>query len=144
MGIYGKSDTVVVWSLFQYVSPTGRKAIEDWRNSLALSRRADFDVFMRNMVKRSKWEYPEIGGLSGKHLKGFFELRWRSENVPHRVGGYFPSDDEFLMLIGWTHNAKKYDPPSALETLRLRKMKLNSGEASGCEYEIATGRTAER
>jgi len=142
MGIYEKNDTVVVWSLFQYVSPTGRKTIEDWRSSLSAIRRADFDVFLRNMVKRSKWEYPEIGGLSGKHLKGFLELRWRSENVPHRVGGYFSGGDEFVMLIGWTHNKKKYDPSSALDTLPIRKKKVSSGEASICEYEIATGRTA--
>lgn len=142
MGIYEKSDTVVVWNLFQYVSPVGRKAIEDWRNSLTVSRRADFDVFLRNLIKRSKWEYPDIDSLSGKHLKGFLELRWRSEKVPHRVGGYFSSDDEFVMLIGWTHNAKKYDPSSALDTLRLRKTKLSSGEASVCEYKIITSRTA--
>ena len=143
MVIYEKSDNVVVWCLFQYVSPTGRKAIEDWRCSLEVSRRADFDVFLRNMVKKLKWEYPEIGGLSGKHLKGFFELRWRSGSVPHRVGGCFSGDDGFVMLIGWTHKGRIYDPPSALDTLPLRKKKLTSAEASICEYEIATGRTTQ-
>lgn len=144
MGIYGKSDTVVVWSLFQYVSSSGRKAIEDWRNSLTISRMADFDIFIRNMMKKPKWEYPDIGGLSGKHLKGFRELRWRSDNIPHRIGGYFSADDEFVMLIGWTHNAKKYDPPSALDTLQLRKKKLTTGEARFCEYSILTGRTVKK
>jgi len=144
MGIYEKSDTVVVWCLFQYVSPNGRKTIEDWRNSLTPVRMADFDVFIRNMAKKSKWEYPEIGGLSGKHLKGLRELRWRSEKVPHRIGGYFSAEDQFVMLIGWTHNAKKYDPPSALETLKTRRKNLTTGEASLCEYTIIASRRASK
>lgn len=140
MGIYEKSDIVVVWCLFQYVSSSGRKAIEDWRNSLTAPRMADFDVFIRNMAKKSKWEYPEIGGFSGRHLKGFREFRWKSENVPHRIGGYFSADDEFVMLIGCTHNAKKYDPPAALDTLQIRRRKLITGEATICEYSVFTSR----
>jgi len=141
MGIYEKSDTGVVFRLVQYVSPSGRKVISDWREGLAtVGRRADMDVFLRNMVKKSVWAYPEIGGFSGKHLKGFRELRWRSDNVPHRIGGYFAADNEFVMLIGFTHNKKKYDPPMALDMLDSRKKKLRSGEATRCEYAITTSR----
>jgi hypothetical protein len=107
-------------------------------------RRADFDVFLRNLVRQSKWEYPDIKALSGKSLKGLRELRWKSENVPHRIGGYSPAGNEFVMLIGWTHNAKKYDPPSALEELPKRMKRVTNGEASTCVYEIITGRTTQR
>ena len=54
MGIYEKSDDVVGWKLLQYVSPMGRRAIDDWRGSLTITRMADFDNFLRNMVKKSK------------------------------------------------------------------------------------------
>jgi hypothetical protein len=142
LGIYEKSDDVVVWKLLQYVSPTGRKVIDDWRGSLTtVVRKADFDSFLRNLVKKSKWVYPDVGGLSGKHLKGLYELRWKSDGVPHRIGGYFAADDEFVMLIGWTHNKKKYDPPTALELILTRKKNLKTGEAALCEYTILTGRT---
>ena len=139
MEIYEKYDVGVLWRLFQYVSPTGRRTIDDWRAALTVAGRADFDVFLRNMAKKSKWQYPDIGGLSDKHLKGFRELRWKSSNVPHRVGGYFSSDAEFVMLIGWTHNAKKYTPPTALDLLVKRSNHLSTGEASICEYSIFTG-----
>jgi hypothetical protein len=125
----------------------GRKAIDDWRSSLTTTCRADFDVFLRNLVKKSKWVYPDIGGLSGKHLKGLYELRWKGSNgVPHRIGGYFPTDtdNEFVMLAGWTHNKKKYDPPSTLESggiLVTRRNKLKTEEATLIGYSILTGHT---
>jgi hypothetical protein len=104
------------------------------------------DVFLRNLVKKSKWTSPDIGGLSGKHLKGLSELRWKGgDGVPHRIGRYFSADDEFIMLVGFTHNKKKYDPPSTLDSggvLLTRKRNLQTGEATLCEYSILTGRTA--
>jgi hypothetical protein len=141
--IYEKNDIRVKWTLFQYVSPLGRPAIDDWREGLTVPRRTDFDVFLRGIVKKSRWVHPDLVSLSGRHLKGFQELRWKGVGgVPHRVGGYFSADDEFVMLIGWTHNQKKYDPPSALESLIKRKKRLTTGEATLREYQILTGKSA--
>jgi len=45
------------WRLYQYVSPAGRRAIDDWRKSLPIGPpRADMDTFLRDMVKRDLWE----------------------------------------------------------------------------------------
>jgi hypothetical protein len=143
MGIYEKSDTGVVWTLF-HTSLSGRSVIEDWRSSLTVPRQADFDVLIRNMIKKVNWVYSDVGALSGKRFKGLYELRWRSEKVPHRIGGYFSADDEFVMLIGWTHNAKKYDPPSALETLLSRRKNLKTEDAKFCVYPISTSRAAKK
>lgn len=141
MGIYEKSYIRVSWRLFEYVSPMSRGAIVDWRSSLpTVSRVADLDTFLRNIVKKADWVYPDVLGLSGRHLNGLHELRWRSDNVPHRIGGYFAADEEFVMLIGWTHNKRKYDPPSALETIIKRRRMLKTGEAGTREYRIITGR----
>lgn len=144
MGIYEKSDIGVVWKLLQYVSPMGRRAIDDWRADQTDAGKADLDVFLRNITKKSQWAYPDMSSLSGKHLKDFRELRWRSGGVPHRIGGYFAAPDEFVMLIGWTHNAKKYTPPDALESLVKRRNRLIKGEASLCEYGIYTGTAAKK
>ena len=138
--IYEKSDNGVLWSLFQYVSPMGRLAIDDWRKGLSATRRASFDVFFRNLVKLPKWKYPDIDSLKGKHLSGFYELRWKSERVPHRVGGYFAAPDEFVILIGWTHNEKKYDPPEALGMLPKRKRQIETEEATIYGFTVAAGR----
>jgi hypothetical protein len=142
--IYEKYDDRVKWTLLEYVSPAGRGTITDWRDGLvSASRKADLDSFLRNMVKKSNWCSPDITGLHGKHLKSLWELRWRSDNgVPHRIGGYFPDEiGIFVMLIGWTHNKKKYDPPSAMETILNRKNFVKTGAATLREYQILTGRT---
>jgi hypothetical protein len=141
VGIYEKSDDRVKWKLLEYVSPSGRPAIENWRDDfVTATRKADLDVFLRNMVKKSDWVPPDITSLKGKHLKGFRELRWRSDDgVPYRIGGYFSADDEFVMLIGWTHNKKKYDPPAALDTLITRRRNLANKEATLREYKVFTG-----
>jgi hypothetical protein len=120
----------------------GRPAISDWRAGLkSKTRIADLDSFLRNMVKIPEWSYPDLGGLSGKSLKGLKELRWRSDGVPHRIGGYFSAPDEFIMLIGWTHNQKKWDPPGALDTLAERRQKIMfAKEATLREYKIITNR----
>jgi hypothetical protein len=93
------------------------------------------------MKKLEVWGYPHLKPLHGKPLKGLHELRWKSQGVPHRIGGYFASADQFVMLIGCTHNAKKYDPPDALsETILVRKKQLQNREASLREYKVLTGR----
>lgn len=140
MEIYEKSDTVVAWKFLQYVSPMGRRAIDDWRASLnGATRRADCDAFLRNLAKLKKWKYPNIDSLKGKKYSGFCELRWKSQNVQHRIGGYFADEQTFVMLVGWTHNAKKYDPPTALDLLPQRRNLLFRNEATLCEFTIFTG-----
>jgi hypothetical protein len=143
--VYEKSDTGVKWKLYEYVSPVPaqRRVITEWRKDLLIPRRADMDVFLRGIVKKSDWTNPDIDWLKGKQA-GFIELRWRGgDKVPHRIGGYFPTDKEFVMLVGWTHNARKYDPPEALDTLVKRKRKVETGEATIREYEVITGRTTQ-
>jgi hypothetical protein len=139
--IYEKSDNVVLWHLWEYVSPAGRKVITDWRDGLpTVTRRADFDAFLRFQVTSRRWEHPELRSFSGKKWKGLYELRWKSDGVPHRIGGYFAAPDEFIMLIGFTHNKKKYDPPDMFETILKRKNLLRIGGATLHEFTILSGK----
>jgi len=128
------------WKFHQFVSPAGRKAIVDWRSGDLSpgNERADLDNFLKSMAKLDKWEYPDIGPLKGKPNKGLTELRWRSGKVPHRLIGYQIGEHEYVFLIGCTHNAKKYNPPSALETARKRRDSLKNKEATICEYQLTT------
>ena len=131
------------WRLLQYVSPApaGRKAIEDWRKSLPVgSPRADLDAFLRVMAKKMEWSYPDIGSLKGKKYKGLSELRWRSGNVPYRIIGYTSEDHVYVMLIGCTHNGRKYDPPDALQSAVDRNNRVSKREATTCEYPLLTDR----
>ena len=140
MVIYEKSDSVVLWRLWEFVSPAGRHVIRDWRDALPTTqRKADFDAFLRYQVTQRNWGFPELRSLSGKKWKGLSELRWKSDGVPHRIAGYFASPDEFVMLIGFTHNHRKYDPPEMFDTVLKRKALLQKEEARLDEFKILTG-----
>lgn len=142
MGIYEKSDSLIKWRFFQYVSPNGRKAIEDWRKSLPVGApKADLDVFLFNLAKKESWEYPDIDSIKGERRRGLTELRWKSGRVPHRLIGYEIGDHEYLLLIGCTHGDKnKYDPTECLDTAADRRDKIAKGEASYCEYPLISNR----
>jgi hypothetical protein len=131
---------LVKWKLLQYVSPMGRAAIVDFRKSLTVGDpRADLDTFLKNMAKTAIWEYPHIDTLKGPYAGlGLTELRWKSNRKPHRILGFRSNDFEYTMLIGCTHDEKKYDPPDAMDTARRRKKELESGKASTNEYQLLT------
>ena len=136
--VYEQTYIMVSWQLRQYVSPMGRKAVDDWRKGLPAGvPRADLDAFLKNIVKERSWEYPVIGGLSGRH-SCLTELRWRSKGKPHRILGYQLQEFEYLMLIGCTHDKKKYKPSDALETALRRRKDVEEGRASYCEYQLVT------
>lgn len=127
------------WRFVQYVSPMGREAITDWRKKLPIgAARSDMDAFLKVLAKKETWDYPDIDTLKGEPYKGITELRWKSGRVPHRIFGYKTADFEYLMLIGCTHNKKKYDPPDALETARRRRQEIDRSEASTIEYRLLT------
>ena len=126
----------MAWRLLQYVSSSGRRAIEDWRKQLPVGApQAYLDTFLKLMVKRNKWEPPDIKPLKGRGV-GLTELRWQSGRVPHRIIGYQTGEHEYLMLIGCTHNAKKYNPPDAIDTARRRREAIQKGDASSVEYKL--------
>jgi hypothetical protein len=140
LAVYEKSDTVQAkWSFAQYVSPTGRKTISDWRAAMAPGPfKAEMDTFLRLMAKTQVWTPPQLGALKGNPYRGLTELRWRSGNIQHRLVGYYTSPGKYLLLIGCTHKDRRYDPPDALDTAADRRAKVLSGEASTSEFALIT------
>ena len=126
------------WRLLQYVSPQGRReSIADWRKKLPIGRpRSDLDTFLAFMVKLKEWEYPYIDSLKSGPYKGLTELRWKSGRVPYRIFGYQTGASAYVMLIGCTHNEKRYDPPDAMDTAKRRRNEILKGEASTSEYKL--------
>jgi hypothetical protein len=128
-----------VWRFLQYVSPQGRAAIDDWRKSLPVGvPRANLDTFLKTMAKSREWAPPDIDTLKGSRYLGLMELRWKSGRKPHRVLGYQSAEGEYTMLVGCTHDGRKYDPPDAFETAVRRKKQIESGEAQAREYQLVT------
>jgi hypothetical protein len=142
LNLYEKSDSLFNWSFFQYVSPTGRKAIDDWRKSLPVGQfRADMDYFLKQLAKKTRWEYPDIDTLKGNHLKGLTELRWKSGGIPHRLFGFEIGEFQYLLLIGCTHGDKnKYDPPDARNTAATRRDNIRRGEATYAQYPLISSK----
>ena len=131
---------MVLWLLYQYVSPMDRKAIDDWRKrDLVIGGpRADLDTFLKNLVKKREWVYPLIDSLKGERYRGLSELRWKSGRTPHRIFGYQLGEFEYLMLVGCTHNKRKYNPPDAMETAVRRRKEIEQRRATFCEYQLVT------
>lgn len=98
------------------------------------------DAFLKQLAKQDSWAPSDIKPLKGKHLKGLYELRWKSGGVQHRLIGYTSAGHEFLLLIGCTHKGKVYDPPSALQTATERKKLVQTGAATTSEYHLLSSR----
>lgn len=140
MNRYENSDIIPKWRLYQYVSPVGRLAIVDWRKSLPIGQpRADLDTFLRDMAKKAIWEPPDIEPLHGAPYQGLSELRWKSGRLPHRIFGYQPAPNEYVMLIGCTHRGT-YDPPNVFDTVIVRRRQIQNREASIAKYELILNR----
>jgi hypothetical protein len=140
--IYAKYDSVQKWrwTLWQYVSANGRKAIDDWRDNLPPgSAMADLDNFLSLLARMSEWAPPDIRLLHGKQ-SGLSELRWTSGKVEHRIVGYRQPDcdgrHQYVMVIGCTHKGRVYKPADALATAVSRKRQIERGEATTSEYSL--------
>src|SRR5579872_2106277 len=144
--IYDKYDRYLGWEFFQYVSPMGRRVIDDWRKTLPVGpARADMDYFLKSLAKKARWEFPDIDTLKGKPLKGLTELRWKSAGVPHRLFGYQIGNCQYLFLIGCTHGDKnKYDPRGAKETAAIRRDQIQRREATYAQYPLISNTRTDR
>ncbi len=107
----------------------------DWYNELPERTRVKFDRRLVYLRQIALWQMPHYKLLSGKPLKGLGEIRWKSDNLQHRVVGFQRENREFVMLIGCTHRQNVYDPPSALKTAAARMKDVKNGEVEVRDYE---------
>jgi hypothetical protein len=115
-----------LWTFRQFRSLANEKdSISDWRKRLSPARRATLDIFIDRIAKMSVWPRGICDPIRGKKYKGYWELRWTAEKVEHRIFGYFSGQFLFVMLVGCTHKGKVYDPPSAFETMKDLRRKLD-------------------
>lgn len=117
-----------LWTFQQFRSLASEKdSIGDWRKRLSPARMAVLDLFMDRIAKMKTWPLGICDPIRGKENKGYWELRWTAEKVEHRIFGYFGSRPFlFVMLVGCTHKGKVYDPPSAFQTMRDLRRKLDN------------------
>jgi hypothetical protein len=123
-----------VWRFWQFRSVNGRESISDWRKGLSPARRAALDHFLDRIAKMPEWPSGICNPIRGH--PGCWELRWPAEKVEHRILGYYNGALCFVMLVGCTHKGKVYDPPSAFETMKDRKSKIDRKEGALSCYEL--------
>ena len=117
-----------------YVSPAGNDKIAEWYGGLSEQGRADADVFIENMRKKSEWKMPDYRPqLTGYKKLG--ELRWTSEKVEQRLIGYLKGGT-FHAVMGCTHKGKVYDPTNALDQADKRKDQIEAGIARTVPYDL--------
>src|SRR5947208_2382397 len=92
-----------------YVSPAQNNKISEWYTRLSKQGKSDADTFLRMMRLISDWQMPfyrpqlkAVKGAKSRDLKGIGELRWTSQDVEHRLLGFF-ADGVWNAVIGCTH-----------------------------------------
>lgn len=98
------------------------------------------DTFLKVLVKQKVWHYPDIDGLGSGKYQGLSELRWKCGRVPYRIIGYTAAERVFVMLIGCTHNERKYKPADCFDTALARKKEIERNQASTDEYKLVTNK----
>ena len=126
------------WLFMDYVSPAGTNQIKKWsRKKLSIQGREDFETMLSMLAKQQTWDSLDFKLLSGKHLQGIGEIIFKSEQgTPLRVACMWGTDEsQYILLVGFSHKGKVYDPPTAFDLAIQRKQLLATGEGNICEHE---------
>ena len=134
------------WVFMDYVSPAGTNLIKKWsRKNLTIQGRSDLEAMLSFLGKQKQWGEPDFKALSGKHLQGIGEIRFRSDGASLRVAGVCGAiAGQYILLAGFSKaGQKKTDPADALDTAIERKKLLTQRRGTICEHEEDNGEIEE-
>lgn len=137
---------MIYWVFMDYVSPAGTNQIKKWsKKALTIQERSDFETLLVNLAKSKQWGLPDFKRMSGGHMAGLGEIRWKSpQGTPLRVIGMAGTvSGQYVLLIGFSHKGQVYNPPDALDTAVKRKRELANGSGGICEHEEDDGEIEE-
>ena len=132
------------WVFLDYVSPGGNNLVSKWsKKKLSVGEREDFETLLKVMAKQARWEARDFKTISG--FPGLGEIRWKSsQRTPLRVAGTKgPKEGQYILLIGFSHKERVYDPPDPFNTAKDRKKTLDNGTGATCEHEEDDGEAGE-
>lgn len=120
---------VAIWTFYDYVSPSGRNKIEDWRDDLSEREKAFVDVLIKNYSRMSDLTN-DCRQLAGTH-SGLIEFKFKmSDRQVRLVWEYGPNSKEITILMGCYHKQRRYTPTDALDQCLRRRRDLQTGIAS--------------
>ncbi|MGB9429195.1 MAG: hypothetical protein WCC11_04865 [Gammaproteobacteria bacterium] len=109
--------------------------IRDWCEKLSEKGSARLAAILEHLEQSKSWQKPEFKRLSGKAYKDLGEIRFKADNVQHRIIGMNgPAEGTYTLLIGCTHKDNIYEPPNALVTAVQRKKNLEDKTGSTCDH----------
>jgi len=117
-----------------YVTPSGNNDIAEWYCLQSMDCRAAFNDLLEILSKKADWG----GGHEFARLQdGLGEIRWKIENVQHRIiGCAWKNPAGYLLLIGCTHKQRIYNPPDAIGTADKRRRGITfQKRGSVCDHE---------
>lgn len=126
------------WRFSTYVSPSGKKEVQDDVDRFDDAGQASFESSVRYLAGTTTprdWSEPQAKKLKGG--TGLYEIRFKDHRCATRAIGFFgPAPDEFTILIIATHKQNVYKPPQAIETAISRRAQVLGGEAGSATLEI--------
>ena len=122
------------WRFLSY-AVGGKCSITAWLSDLSSRVDAAFQVRLDLLKVTLLWNRKHCVPLKGRKLEGLWEIRFKADDVQHRVIGFQRANREFVMLIGCRHKQNVYDPHSALTTAVDRMNAVNEGKAEVRDYE---------
>lgn len=84
-------------------------------------------------IPRAEWDKKHFSSIKG--VDGAFKLKWKAEKTQFRAGGYDHREGYFVMVLGYTHKGKTYDPPGWLDTIKRRIAETKNGDYEIVEFE---------
>jgi hypothetical protein len=93
--------------------------------------RASFRVRTENLAKtnRAQWNKTQFRKIEGD----LHEIKWKADNIEWRAGG-FDYQGFFVMVLGFTHKGKVYEPPDWKKTCLRRIGEVKNGRWKRIEF----------
>ena len=115
-----------------------KKGAEDGSITIWLGGHSEARANMRARVAylakfpRVEWDKKHFHKI--KNGDGLSELKWKAEGKEFRTAGY-DYKGYFVMVLGFTHKGKVYDPPGWLESAKKNKKDVEHGYWELVEFE---------
>lgn len=127
----------MLWTFKCFRETDGSSPVKTWYDSLSKKAQAKFDV-ARDYLKQNPvndWQRPHYAPLHGP-CRGLGEIRFKMDNVQHRVLGFFgPGRMEFTLLCCDIEKGGKLSKSTCDIALKRRDTIMqHQGRAYECDF----------
>lgn len=128
---------MVEWNFRVYVSPTGRKDVQQTIDDYDDYAREAFIRAVEHLAitPKNQWQEPQAKKL--KNEDPIYEIRYKADSRATRALGYFAQDGcTFVVVLVCFHKGRVYTPPGAFKSAHSRIGQIQKGTASTVPLQI--------